>query len=521
MDFRILGRRFEARTDDGDMLQLSRPQVRQLLSLLALEEGQAVTATTLILHMWDEDGANLVGSLKQIVYMARQDLPPGRLLTELNGYRLRLDADDRLDLTEFRRLVEHGRATRDSAPAEAIVAYQRAIDLGGDEPPGDLPESTSFKVVRRTLMSELRSAREELAEVHLARGHHRQMIARLRRWLAEDPLNEHLRGLLMLALYRAGRADEALQEYEAAVAAWGDGLQPGPWLQQLRDQICRNDPALTRPKPWELPESERLPGNVVDTKTPSSARIYDYFLGGKDNYAADRAAAEEILRSIPESSAAARANRGFLTRAVRFLVREAGISQFLDIGAGLPTQGNVHEIAQGEAAEARVVYVDNDPVVLAHGRALLETNPRVAVLHGDLRCPEEILADARLRELIDFSEPLGLLLVGVLHFVGDGDQPYEHVRHLIDVLAPGSHAVISHGYKGGLKPEVNEAAQRVYRRSTLAIHSRDPGEVAEFFRGLDVLPPGIVWVTEWRPNPADHLPDPTHARFIGGVARRP
>ncbi|REE95466.1 S-adenosyl methyltransferase [Thermomonospora umbrina] len=259
----------------------------------------------------------------------------------------------------------------------------------------------------------------------------------------------------------------------------------------------------------------------VDVTTPNIARIYDYFLGGKDNYATDRAAAEQIMKSVPEAPASARANRAFLTRAVRFLAGEAGVRQFVDVGAGLPTQGNVHEVARGVNPDARVAYVDNDPIVLAHARALMVEDEGVAVVQGDLRRPEEILADERLRRLIDFREPVAVLLVAILHFIGDDEDPFTMVARLLDTLPAGSHLVISHGYEGGMDGGASERAQSVYRRSTSSIHSRDPEQVARFFGGWEILDPGVVWISQWRPTPDDAMADPSVTHFLGAVGRTP
>ncbi|WP_233617876.1 SAM-dependent methyltransferase [Actinomadura sp. WAC 06369] len=259
------------------------------------------------------------------------------------------------------------------------------------------------------------------------------------------------------------------------------------------------------------------PGGI-DTTVATPARIYDYFLGGKDNYAVDRQAAEEIMKAVPEAPAAALANRAFLRRAVRFMA-EAGIRQFLDVGAGLPTQGNVHEVAQEIRPESRIVYVDNDPVVLVHGRALLEANSDVAVVRGDLRRPEEILAEPRLNELIDLDEPVGVLLIAILHFIGDEENPFDLVARLMERLPPGSHLAISHGYEGGMADGTSEHAQGVYRRSTSAIHSRNPRTVERFFTGTDIVEPGVVWVPQWRAEEAAAEPERTH--FLGAVGRKP
>jgi SAM-dependent methyltransferase len=253
---------------------------------------------------------------------------------------------------------------------------------------------------------------------------------------------------------------------------------------------------------------------------PSPARIYDYLLGGKDNYPADRKAAEDLLAAVPDARRFAQQNRSFLRRAVRYLAAEAGIRQFIDIGTGLPTQGNVHEIAQAAAPDARVVCVDNDPIVLTHGRALLHAVPNTEIIEHDLRQPAAILADTDLTNLIDLSEPVGLLLVAVLHFITDEDRPAELIRELLDGLAPGSYLVLSHATADS-RPE-SAQGEKVYDRATTSIHSRTRDEVEAMLAGLELTEPGLVWGPQWRPDPdAKPDPDPGRSHVYVVVARKP
>jgi hypothetical protein len=252
---------------------------------------------------------------------------------------------------------------------------------------------------------------------------------------------------------------------------------------------------------------------------PSTARIYDYLLGGKDNYPADRAAAAEIAQALPNVRTSFRWNRAFLGRAVRYLT-EQGIRQFVDIGTGLPTVGNVHEAAQDAAPGARVVYVDNDPVVLAHGRHLLHGLSGTTILEHDLRRAEDILADPELRALIDFDEPVAVLLVAILHFIPDADDPAGIIRKLLEPFPSGSYLVISHGTADAV-PGVNDAAA-VYRQSTSSAHVRSREHVRSLIDGLDLVEPGIVWLPEWRPDPGTEQPsNPADAYFYALVARKP
>jgi S-adenosyl methyltransferase len=233
---------------------------------------------------------------------------------------------------------------------------------------------------------------------------------------------------------------------------------------------------------------------------PSTARIYDYYLGGKDNYPADRAAAEHIIASMPNGvvRTAAVQNRKFLMRAVRHLTADLGIRQFLDIGTGLPTMNSVHQVAQLVAPDSRVVYVDHDPIVLAHSRNLLHGNERTTVIRQDLRDPAGILADPQLRAVLDFRQPIAVLLVAVLHFVADAEDPYGVVKALMDPMPAGSYLVISHFTADSFDEQADAAAQG-YRNATSSVHHRTRAEIAEFFAGYDLIDPGeLVWAPRWR-----------------------
>ena len=253
---------------------------------------------------------------------------------------------------------------------------------------------------------------------------------------------------------------------------------------------------------------------------PSTARIYDYLLGGKDNYPADRAAAKQIAQVLPNVRTACQWNRAFIGRAIRYLAVSRGIRQFIDVGAGLPTVRNVHEVAQEAAPGSHVVYVDNDPVVLAHGRHLLHGVAGTTIVAHDLRQPDEILADPELLALIDFEQPVALLLVAILHFIPDDDDPGGLIRKLLEPFPSGSYLVMSHG-SADATPEVNEAAE-VYDQATASAHVRSRDHVLRLIDGLGLEAPGIVWLPEWRPDPGRPLPpDPAEAYCYALVARKP
>nr|WP_239338438.1 SAM-dependent methyltransferase [Frankia sp. CiP3] len=262
----------------------------------------------------------------------------------------------------------------------------------------------------------------------------------------------------------------------------------------------------------------RRVANEINTAVAHPARMYDYYLGGKDSYLADRVAVQKVLRVAPEVRLMAWENRRFLGRAVRYLVADAGIRQIIDIGVGLPAAGNVHEVAREIAPETRVVYADNDPMVLAHANALLAGSGPTCAVPADLRKPEEFLDDPTVRELIDFNEPVGLLLVAVLHFLTDGEEPAGIVRTLLAALPVGSFLVVSHA-TGDLCPEVTAQVATVYDTATSTLTVRSHAEISAFFNGCELVDPGLVRVPVWRPDdksPKGH----TKVWIYGGVGRK-
>ena len=253
---------------------------------------------------------------------------------------------------------------------------------------------------------------------------------------------------------------------------------------------------------------------------PSAARVYDYLLGGKDNYLADRQLAESMLARLPDLRLAVRHNHAFLRRAVRYLVGEAGIRQIIEVGPGLPTGNNAHEIAQRINPQARVVYVDHDPVVLAHARDMLHGVPHTAVIEQDLLAPDQILADPTLRGLIDFGEPTAFLFLSVLDFVSDEDDPAALIARLLRPFPAGSHVAISHATPDAV-PEVSDAA-RVFDRATEQAHVRRRADIAKLAAGLEIIEPGLVWPPEWRPDQGDAGPArAAESYYCVLVARKP
>jgi hypothetical protein len=257
----------------------------------------------------------------------------------------------------------------------------------------------------------------------------------------------------------------------------------------------------------------------LDVQVPSPARIYDYYLGGKDNFAADRAAAEKALSVVPHGREVARSNRRFLVRAVRYMASQ-GVAQFIDVGTGFPTPPSVHQTAAANlAVRPRVVYIDNDPMVTSHNRALLAGSRAAAitVIDGDIRCPGQIFADQELWNAIDFTQPVGVLFVAVLHFIPAEDEPHGSVRAFCAQMAPGSFLAVSHITSDGTRAAVMATIRDAYRTASAPAVFRSRAEIEGFFTGLEVVHPGVVEVSAWHAT-MSRFPA---LRILGGVGRKP
>jgi SAM-dependent methyltransferase len=257
----------------------------------------------------------------------------------------------------------------------------------------------------------------------------------------------------------------------------------------------------------------------IDSTTPHIARVYDYWLGGKDNFAVDRETAEKVIAAFPDVLVSVRAQREFLGRAVRYLVNEVGIRQFLDIGTGLPAADNTHEVAQRLAPETRVVYVDNDPIVLSHARALLTSSPEgeTAYISADFREPGKIIAEAK--ATLDFSQPVGVMMLGLLHCVPDAEDPARLVRQVLDEVAPGSYLVISHPASDISSSEMGNSMRAYNDSAPLQLTPRSHAEVARFLDGLELVEPGLVQLHRWR-APVPEVGGDRELANYGAVARK-
>lgn len=257
---------------------------------------------------------------------------------------------------------------------------------------------------------------------------------------------------------------------------------------------------------------------TIDTGSPNIARMYDYYLGGKDNFAVDREAADQVIGRFPDTRLVARQNRAVMRRGAQAMAH-AGIRQFVDAGSGLPTQYNLHQVVQRAAPEARVVYVDNDPIVLAHARALLDANSRTTVITADLRDPDKLFSEPRLLDLIDFDEPLGLMMVAVLHFIPDADDPDSIIAGYRERMAPGSQLMITHVTDTETDEDAAAAAVEAYRPASSPLVFRRPQRIRGFLDGLELLDPGLVPTWEWRPDGTrDRATSP---RILAGLGRIP
>jgi hypothetical protein len=263
--------------------------------------------------------------------------------------------------------------------------------------------------------------------------------------------------------------------------------------------------------------------NDEPQKQATAARIYDYMLGGTHNFPADREVAQTVIASFPNGPAGIRANRAFLRRAVRYLA-ESGVRQFLDIGSGIPTVGNVHEIAQSVIPDARVVYVDIDPVAVAESLDILDNNAYATAVMANLLEPEGIVEHPRVREMLDFDQPVALLLIALLHFVADDADAFSSVERLRSALPKGSYLLLSHVTSEGQdfsEQDVRSVEEAYRRRATATGKMRSQAEIARFFDGLEMVEPGLVWVPEWRPDPDEpfELGDPRLSMGLGGIGR--
>ena len=269
-----------------------------------------------------------------------------------------------------------------------------------------------------------------------------------------------------------------------------------------------------------MPQENWIPTNIPLDR-PNPARMYDYFLGGHHNFEVDRIAADQICKVYPDAANAARTNRAFLQRAMAFLLSQ-GVDQFLDLGSGMPTVGNVHEVAQDRLPSARVVYVDSDPIAVAQSRALLEDTHNTIIVQSDIREPEVVLTNPDVAALLDFQRPIALLMAAIVHFVPDDAQANRIVQTYVNKLPKGSYLVLSHVSHDQAPPELVAQIEQLYARSTQPLRARSRDQITAFFEGFSIVEPGIVFVPSWRPDSSSTLfaDEPSRSAILAGVGKK-
>ncbi|MGH3389152.1 MAG: SAM-dependent methyltransferase [Actinomadura sp.] len=488
MQVRVLGR-VELRNDDDELIFVRQRKLRQLVCVLALT-CEPVPSEQLQSMLWAvTETQNMLSALTTTVNKLRNLLPEGRIGKDHAGYRLVLHGGDYLDVREFRARVAEACGVRESDPHRAADLYQRAVDTWIDPHLPDLPDTPAATARARQLFIERRDAIEALVEVRMALGQHAAVARELPALLVDDALNDRLWLSLLLAQYRDGRKGDALRTFEEARGTYvtKTGAEPSVSLKTMRDRIAHDDLEL-RWRPEQTVREKRAVNAGIDITIASSARAYDYLLGGADNFEVDRQAADRLLTVVPDLREVARRNRAFLLRTVRFLSRR-GIRQFLDIGTGLPTQGSVHEVAREITPGARVVYVDNDPMVVAHANAIIDDRRNTAVIFGDLKEPAKILDHPETRRLIDPEEPVAVLMLAILHFIA-ADAVHLALEHYRAWMAPGSALAITHMTRTGTGHDVIRAMETAAPHSAVeGLFLRSRPEIEALFTGLRLAAP--------------------------------
>jgi DNA-binding SARP family transcriptional activator len=516
MRVRVLGE-VDVRGDDGEPIAIRQRKLRELVCVLALEDGSLTSGQLQTLLWVQAETRDMMSALTTTMMRLRKRLPEDRLVRDGDGYRLVLDAErDYLDVREFRELVTAARGVREADPETAAELLGEAVGLWRDVALPGLPATLAMDGRRQRLRIEHRDAIEALAEVQLALGRHAVVARQIHGWLADDPLNDRLWLSLLLAQYRDGRKGDALRTFDDARGMYLTelGAEPSVPLVTMRDRIAANDPGLDWEPTHTVQESRAISAGI-DITRPSVARWYDYMIGGDNNFEIDRRLAREGLAAIPDLREGPVRNRAFLRWAVRFLA-ERGIRQFLDVGAGLPSRPNVHEVAREIDPDARVVYVDYDPFVVAHGRAMIEDSRNTAYILGDVRHPSEIFSDPQTLRLIDPREPVGVLMLAVAHFV-PADEIHLCQEQYRAWMAPGSALVISHVTRDGSNPETVKMSQDTAARTEAGrVFIRSRAEIESLFTGLELVAP-LADPGSWQ---ADEVLPPCSLALLSGIAFR-
>ncbi|MBO2447559.1 SAM-dependent methyltransferase [Actinomadura barringtoniae] len=537
MEVLILGD-LVVRDDRGEQIIFPRRQrrVRSLIATLALID-RPVSVRDLASLLWEHDDRDLGSAPSSLVYKVRKEiLPPGRIVTETDeydrqAYRLIRRPGDAFDIDRFASAMTLAdRARRSGDLQRAADLYGEAVGLwrGGpaDPPLPDLPDTLAVRHYTDPLLTRLRHAVEAHFEVKLELGRPGQEIAeQIRSRLRYDETNEHLHGLLMTALYRAGRATDALRAFKHAAEILDAELEtsPGPALQRLRERIIEHHPTLD----WNPSQVGSPPARIESGKIPTVRGTMDYLLGGKDNSSLDREFVTHVVEStgttaheLPEEI------RNWLVRVVRFLAKQ-GIAQFLDLGSGMPIPDgrNLHTVAEQITPDTRVLYVDNEPITAAHSNALMADGDRVIFLESDLSDVPAVLHRARAH--FNLAQPVGLIFCNSLQYLGEADADLSTgpvakiVQQYIDALAPGGYLAINTITGDDLDPQLRpfvdaaDPAPDVPQELRMPQFLRSAEQIERFFCGLPLLEPGLTDVGKWRPT----RPFVTRGmRIIGGVA---
>ncbi|GAA2638946.1 SAM-dependent methyltransferase [Actinomadura fulvescens] len=517
--------------DHGARIEPQAKRLRNLICILAWEDW-SVPSRQLKGLLWEPDGRDYTSALTTLVYKVRKVLPPDRLVNEHEPhrdqrYRLVRRPGDSVDTERFASLSTLGdRARGERDYSRAADLYQEALALWRgdpeDPPLPDLPETLAMQGLCEPLLARRRLITEQHIETLLTLGRHSPVLAQqIRVHLRYDPANEHLHGLLMHCLYRDGRKGEALLAFNEAAASLDELLDapPGPALQRLRDRIVVDDPELQ----WKGAQPSP-PAAPLETGAEATIRgVTDYMMGGKDNYAADRDFIDQIVKETGTDSVLLPGeNRDCVMRMVRFLAKR-GVSQFLDIGSGLPDpfHRHVHEVARQITSETKVLYVDKDPLVGLHTTAVMADGDQVIFRQADLQDVDKILHEASAH--FDLSQPVALMFMNTLQYVGDADDDLgtgplvKTMQRYLDALPAGSYLAITHITDAGLDPRLVKYIDSRLPNAPLAQNLRSPAQIERLFCGLPLLEPGLTDVANWRP---DQPFIKRQLRIIGGIAAK-
>lgn len=522
---------------DGAVLNLGPSQRRVILAVLLLHANRPMSREQLIDAVWGEAVPKYAANLlqKNISALRRQLEPsrPGRTPSELlvwtdAGYLLTVPAGD-LDLQTFDRDVACAREARAKGDRhKAAETLHQALKLWQGQPFDGLT-SPLLDAQRDRLLEQRIGLVEDRIELDLALGADLDLVSELRQLVSDHPLRDRLSASLMLALYRGGQRAEALSLFHDVRRQLRDelGIDPPASLQVLHQQILAGDSYLDLPQTQPTsaaPAADRKRTTPrqsrIDLTVAHPGRMYDYWLGGRHNFAADRELAEEVERIMPGMKEVSRLNQAFLRRAILFMI-DSGIHQFIDLGSGIPAVGHLHEVIQRANPECRIVYIDPDPVAVAHSALLFDRFNGIAVIQTDLRDIDGVLNAEASDSLLDLTHPVGLIAPG-LHFVRHSWNLPAIIAGYRDRLVPGSYLALAHGNADAQVPGTAETI-KAYQRTRHPLFLRSYAQIMAICAGFDLVSPGLVGYGHWRPEgPDDYSLDPAiNSMLYAGVGRKP